>query len=176
MLPKWLRALLLLPLVAAGISGCANPNAAAPGVQTAAAAAPQAGFTPGEGGRVVSVREIAMRGGSRGSGMGQGTLMGGLLGGGAGATIGSSVAHTVGGGLIGAVLGVVGGAIIGTIVDRQGGNVGRGIEVVVQKDDGQTVTIAQQDDGDVQLGDRVTLVADQGGNAKAVRDTTRRSD
>ena len=46
----------------------------------------------------------------------------------------------------------------------------RGIEVTVQKDDGQQVKVAQYDDGDVQMGDRVQIVYDSHGVAKAVRD------
>ena len=53
---------------------------------------------------------------------------------------------------------------------------GRGIEVTVQKDDGQRVTIAQRDDGDVQMGDRVAIVYDRNGVAKAVRDAGYRQD
>ena len=37
---------------------------------------------------------------------------------------------------------------------------------------GQTVAIAQSDDGDVQMGDRVTIVTDRNGVARAVRDTS----
>ena len=80
-----------------------------------------------------------------------------------------------GGGLVGLLIGAVGGAIAGTIVDRQSG-VGRGIEVTVQKDVGGTVTVAQRDDGDVQLGDRVQVVTDRSGVARAVRDNSRRAD
>ena len=52
---------------------------------------------------------------------------------------------------------------------------GRGIEVTVERDDGQRVTIAQRDDGDIQLGDRVQIVEDRG-VARAVRDTSRTVD
>ena len=52
----------------------------------------------------------------------------------------------------------------------------RGIAVTVNKDDGQQVTIAQRDDGDVQMGDRVIIVYDNEGVARAVRDTGRRRD
>ena len=45
----------------------------------------------------------------------------------------------------------VGGAIAGTIADGQRAP-GRGIEVTVQRDDGQQVTVAQTDDGDIQNG------------------------
>ena len=48
--------------------------------------------------------------------------------------------------------------------------------MTVQKDDGQQVTIAQRDDGDVQMGDRVIIVYDRNGVARAVRDTGRRRD
>ena len=45
----------------------------------------------------------------------------------------------------------------------------------MQKDNGQQVTIAQHDDGDVQMGDRVAIVYDRNGVAKAVRDTSGRA-
>ena len=44
---------------------------------------------------------------------------------------------------------------------------------MVQRDDGQKITVAQRDDGDVQLGDRVQIVQDRQGVAKVVRDTSR---
>ena len=81
----------------------------------------------------------------------------------------------MGGGLVGLLLGSVGGAIAGTIADGQRSG-GRGIEVTVQRDDGQSVTVAQRDDGDVQLGDRVQIVQDGRGAARVVRDTTRNPD
>ncbi|NDH62015.1 MAG: hypothetical protein EBY18_10280, partial [Alphaproteobacteria bacterium] len=77
--------------------------------------------------------------------------------------------------LVGALLGAVGGAIAGSIIDGQQGT-GRGIEVVVQRDDGQKMTVAQRDDGDVQLGDRVQVVQDRQGVAKVVRDSSRTPD
>jgi outer membrane lipoprotein SlyB len=101
--------------------------------------------------------------------------MGGIIGGGVGATIGAITSQTVGGGLVGLLLGTVGGAIAGTIADGQRSG-GRGIEVTVQRDDGQSVTVAQRDDGDVQLGDRVQVVQDGRGVARVVRDTTRAPD
>ena len=53
---------------------------------------------------------------------------------------------------------------------------GRGIEVTVQKDDGRVVKVAQHDDGDVQLGDRVQIVQGRSGVAKVVRDNARTYD
>ncbi|WP_428662295.1 hypothetical protein [Reyranella sp.] len=134
---------------------------------------------PGETGRVVSINDVSLRGGGGGgSGPGNGTMIGGLLGGLGGIAIGASSGRGVGGGLIGGVLGAVGGAIAGTIIQNHTnvGGGGRGIEVTVQKDDGQTVTVAQRDDGDVQLGDRVQVVQGRGGVAKVVRDNSRQPD
>ena len=163
---------LLLPLVlAAGLGACAS-NAVQPGIVSSSApigsgayAGPPPGgptqvaySTPvGGSGRVVSIREI------------------GLAGAGAGATIGAITSNSVGGGVVGLLLGAVGGAIAGTIADGQRSG-GRGIEVTVQRDDGQSVTVAQRDDGDVQLGDRVQIVQDGRGTARVVRNTSRTPD
>jgi outer membrane lipoprotein SlyB len=139
----------------------------------------------GEAGRVVSIREVGLAGGGGGGGGmgGNGPLLGGLLGAGAGATIGAITSQTLGGGIVGAVIGLVGGAIAGTIASGNygsggpgGGYGGRGIEVTVQRDSGQQVTVAQRDDGDIQLGDRVQIVQNSQGVAQVVRDTSRSPD
>lgn len=126
----------------------------------------------GEQGRVVSVREVPLRGGS---GMNDGTLVGGGLGAAGGAAIGAATTNSVGGAVVGGLLGAVGGAIAGNIVGRNGSSQ-RGIEVTVQKDDGQTVTIAQADNGDVQMGDWVRVVQDRNGVPVVVRDQGVRRD
>jgi len=180
---------LLLPLVlAAGLGACAS-NAVQPGIVSSTApvyGGPASGPPPGTPtqvaystpvggqGRVVSIREVGLAG-AGGGGSGNGALMGGLLGAGAGATIGAITSNSVGGGVVGLLLGAVGGAIAGTIADGQRSG-GRGIEVTVQRDDGQSVTVAQRDDGDVQLGDRVQIVQDGRGTARVVRDTSRTPD
>lgn len=200
----WLRFLLLPLMLALGLGACAS-NAVQPGiVHTSSgpsgsypAAAPYPGSggpyyggqapantpsqgsvyaTPGSGdtGRVVSVREIPLQGAGGGGG-GSGAMWGGLIGAGGGATIGAITSNSLGGALVGALLGAVGGAIAGTIADG-GRGPGRGIEVVVQRDDGQRITIAQQDDGDVQLGDRVQIIQNRQGVAQAVRDPSVRQD
>jgi outer membrane lipoprotein SlyB len=169
MVAKWVRISFLPLLLVAGLAAC-DSGALQPGVvRTSGTAA----YT-GETGRVVSIQEARIRGGSQ-SGVSNGTLFGGgagLLG---GAILGGSISHSAGGALLGGLLGAVGGAIAGTAIDRNGGS-GRGIEVTVQKDDGQNVVIAQRDDGDVQLGDRVQIVTDRSGVAKAVRDNSRAPD
>lgn len=171
---------LLLPLMlAAGLGACAS-NAVQPGIVSTSAPAQTTAYgaaAVGGTGRVVSIREVAVQGagGGRYQGGGQGAMTGGLLGAAGGATIGAIVSNSVGGSLVGLLIGAVGGAIAGTIADGQQG-AGRGIEVTVQRDDGQNITVAQRDDGDVQLGDRVQIVQDQRGVARVVRDATRNPD
>jgi outer membrane lipoprotein SlyB len=167
----------LLPLVlAAGLSAC-DSGGVQPGIVNTSAAGPAAangyGSTVIGNGRVVSIREVGLKG--AGGGSGNGAMLGGLVGAAGGAAIGGATSNSIGGGLVGALLGAVGGAIAGSIVDRQSGT-GRGIEVVVQGDNGQKVTVAQRDDGDVQLGDRVQIVQDRQGVAKVVRDGSRAPD
>lgn len=172
MIGKWVR-LTLLPLaLAVGLAAC-DSGGVQPGIVNTSAAGPAMsnGTTvmPGGQGRVVSIREVGLKGQG---GSGNGALMGGLIGAAGGGALGGITSNSLGGGLVGALLGAVGGAIAGSIVDGQRGS-GRGIEVVVQRDDGQKVTVAQRDDGDVQLGDRVQIVQDRQGVAKVVRDGSR---
>ena len=100
--------------------------------------------------------------------MNDGTLIGGGVGAAGGAAIGAATTNSVGGAVVGGLLGAVGGAIAGTAIDR--GSSRRGIEVTVQTDAGGQIKVAQPDDGDVQTGDRVQIVYDRNGVAKAVRD------
>lgn len=177
MIGKWVRLTLLPLLLAAGLTACES-GGVQPGIVNTSAAGPAASngssVIPGSSGRVVSIREVGLKG-AGGGGSGQGALMGGLLGAAGGGAIGGITSNSIGGGLVGALLGAVGGAIAGSIADGQRGS-GRGIEVVVQRDDGQKTTVAQRDDGDVQLGDRVQIVQDRQGVAKVVRDGSRNPD
>jgi len=167
MFGRWLLGLLASLVLAATLGAC-NDNGVQPGVvQTSAA-----GGYRGETGRVVAIREVPLRGG--GSGMNDGTLIGGGVGAAGGAVAGAAIGGTAGSAVLGGVLGAVGGAIAGTAIDQNSAR--RGIEVVVQKDDGSQVTIAQRDDGDVQMGDRVVIVYNNNGVARAVRDTGYRRD
>ncbi|MDP1962186.1 MAG: hypothetical protein Q8K93_08295 [Reyranella sp.] len=165
-------AALAVSLVTA-LGACTQTGGASqPGYVNTSAANIYNGTYSGEQGRVMSIREVPLRGGS---GMNDGTLVGGGLGAAGGAAIGAATTNSVGGAVVGGLLGAVGGAIAGNIVGR-GSSSQRGIEVTVQKDDGQTVTIAQADNGDVQMGDRVRIVQDRDGAAVAVRDQGVRRD
>ncbi|MDP1967372.1 MAG: hypothetical protein Q8K93_34805 [Reyranella sp.] len=173
MIGNWVRFALLPLMLAVGLVAC-DSGGVQPGIVNTSAAGPAvtngSNVIPGSSGRVVSIREVGLRG-AGGGGSGQGALMGGLLGAAGGGAIGGFTSNSLGGGLVGALLGAVGGAIAGSIADGQRG-AGRGIEVVVQRDDGQKTTVAQRDDGDVQLGDRVQIVQDRQGVAKVVRDNS----
>lgn len=165
MFAKWLLGL-LLPLALATTLGACENQGVQPGVVQNAS-----GYR-GETGRVVSIREVPLRGQR---GMSNGTMVGGGLGAAGGAAIGAATTNSVGGAVVGGLLGAVAGGIAGTAVDQNSGS-RRGIEVTVRKDDGSRVTIAQPDDGDVQMGDRVVIVYDRNGVAKAVRDGSYRRD
>jgi outer membrane lipoprotein SlyB len=165
---------LLAPLALMATLGACESNGVQPGVVTTSSTASNNTYgnaVPADPGRVVAINEVNLAG-SGGGGSGRGPLMGGILGAGSGAAIGAATSRSVVGGLVGGVLGAVGGAILGTIFENNGGAMGggRGIEVTVQKDNGQTVRVAQRDDGDIQLGDRVQIVQGRNGVAKVVRD------
>ena len=167
MFGRWVLCVVVPLALLAGLTGC-NQGGAQPGVVNTSAAG---GFR-GETGRVIAIREVPVRRGN--TGVSDGTLIGGGLGAAGGAAIGAATTNSVGGAVVGGLLGAVAGGIAGTAIDQNATR--RGIEVTVQKDDGQRVTIAQVDDGDVQMGDRVAIVYDRNGVAKAVRDTNRRQD
>jgi outer membrane lipoprotein SlyB len=163
---KWVLGLLMPLALAATLGACDQNQSVQPGVVSS-----PAGYR-GETGRVVSIREVALRGRS---GLNNGTAIGGGLGAAGGAVAGAAIGHSGGSALLGGLLGAIGGGIAGTAIDQNGAG-RRGIEVTVQKDNGSRVTIAQPDDGDVQMGDRVVIVYDRNGVAKAVRDTGYRHD
>jgi len=153
--------------LALGVAACVDDNGVQPGVVNTASS----GFR-GESGRVMAIREVPVR--NNQSGVSNGTLIGGGVGAAGGAVAGAAIGGTAGSAVLGGVLGAVGGAIAGTAIDRN--STRRGIEVTVQKDDGETITIAQTDDGDVQMGDRVVIIHDRNGVARVVRDTSSRRD
>lgn len=177
-LDRMVRAALAAGLLAA-LGACSQTGGTAtPGyVNTSAASgynngaysnrAYNGGAYVGSQGRVMAIREVALRGST---GMNDGTLVGGGLGAAGGAAVGAATTNSVGGAVVGGLLGAVGGAIAGTAIGSNSGSSRRGIEVTVQQDDGRTVTIAQPDDGDVQMGDRVRIVQDRNGAAVAIRD------
>ena len=170
---NWLASLTVPAACLGGLGACTQTaGTTQPGYVNTSATNSYNGGYGGAQGRVMAIREVPLRGGS---GMNDGTLVGGGLGAAGGAAIGAATTNSVGGAVVGGLLGAVGGAIAGNIIGRNGSSQ-RGIEVTVQKDDGQTVTIAQVDNGDVQMGDRVRIVQDRNGVPVAVRDQGTRRD
>ncbi len=168
---KLLVGLVVPVLLAGGVGACTGSSGA---VQPGVVNTSSSGSTyRGETGRVVSIREVNVRGG-RGSGMNDGTMIGGGVGAVGGAIAGGAITNSVGGAVVGGLLGAVAGGVAGTAIDQNSGR--RGIEVTLQRDNGQRVTVAQADDGDIQMGDRAMIVYDRNGVAKVVRDTGYRRD
>jgi outer membrane lipoprotein SlyB len=164
MLGRWSLAVLASLVLVGTLTACDNG-----GVQPGVVQSPQGGYR-GEAGQVVAISEVPLRNGR--SGVNDGTLVGGGVGAAGGAIAGAAIGGNAGSAVLGGVLGAVGGAIAGTAIDQNATR--RGIEVTVRRDDGTTVTIAQPDNGDVQMGDRVIIVYNDRGVAKAVRDTSYR--
>jgi len=169
MFAKWLLGSMAPLMLVATLGACDQNQGVQPGVVQSASQ----GYR-GEAGRVISIREVPLKNAS-GTGVNDGTLIGGGVGAAGGAVAGAAIGGNAGSAILGGLLGAVGGAVAGTAIDRSRGG-GRGIEVTIQKDDGSNVTVAQKDDGDVQMGDRVVIVYDSKGVAKAVRDTSGRRD
>ena len=175
-----MKKIVLLPVaLAIGLSACAS-NGVQPGIVNGSSA--RGGYQNASApvsmgtGRVVSINEVQLAGTGGGSGSGNGPMSGGLIGGAGGAALGGVVGRgSLGGILIGGLLGAVGGAIAGASYDGHRGS-GRGIEVTVQREDGATMKVAQRDDGDIQLGDRVEIVQDSRGVARVVHDNSRAPD
>ena len=165
MFSRWMLAVLASLALAVTLGACDN------GVQQGVVQSAQGGYR-GEAGRVIAIRDVSLRNG--GSGMNDGTLVGGGVGAAGGAVAGAAIGGNAGSAVLGGVLGAIGGAVAGTAIDQNSAR--RGIEVTVRRDDGSTVTIAQADNGDVQMGDRVIIVYNDRGVAKAVRDTGSRRD
>ena len=112
---KWLLSLMVPAALAVSLGACNQTGGGTqPGIVNTSATA----STSGDSGRVVAIREVAVRGGS--SGMSNGTMVGGGLGAAGGTAIGAATtnsrrrrAWSV------ALLGAVGGAIAGTAIERR---------------------------------------------------------
>src|SRR4051812_3896014 len=167
MFGKWLFALLAPLALAVTLTAC-NEQGVQPGVVHTSAA----GGYRGEVGRVVSIRDVNLA--ERKRGVSDGTLIGGGVGAAGGAIAGAAIGGNAGSAVLGGVLGAVGGAIAGTAIDRN--STRQGTEVTVQKDDGTSVVIAQRDNGDIQMGDRIMIVYDANGVPSVARDPGRRRD
>ncbi len=111
-----------------------------------------------EYGQVVEVRQVQIEGTKSGVGALAGGAMGGALGSGIGRGSGSTIA-IVGG----AIAGAAAGAAAEEAVTKQ-----PGLEITVRMDSGQTLSLVQGMDPPVQVGDRVKLMRNPDGSARAI--------
>ncbi len=106
-----------------------------------------------ENGTVVSVKEVLIEGTKTPIGPAAGGVAGGVLG----STVGSGSGRTVA-----TVLGALAGAAAGTVAE-EGITRKQGLEIVVDKDSGQTIVVVQEADVMFSPGDRVRIIAGSNG-------------
>ena len=106
-----------------------------------------------EMGTVESVREVTIEGTKTPLGSAAGAVAGGILG----STVGSGSGKTVA-----TVAGALAGAAAGTAIE-EGITKKSGLEIIVRKDDGQTIVVVQEDDTVIAAGDRVKIIRSSDG-------------
>lgn len=102
-------------------------------------------------GRIVSVRPVTIQGESTSNGV-VGTVSGGVLGGVIGSTIGGGSGRSVA-----TAVGAVAGAVLGNKVEQTVDKTS-GVELVIQKEDGQRIAVVQKADPSFVPGARVQIV------------------
>jgi outer membrane lipoprotein SlyB len=111
-----------------------------------------------EYGEVVEVRQVLIEG----TKSGVGTVAGGVLGGALGSGIGRGAGTTIG---------VVGGAIAGGLAGsavEEAATKQPGVEVTIRMDTGKTIALVQGIDPPVFVGDRVRVLRNPDGSARAI--------
>jgi outer membrane lipoprotein SlyB len=111
-----------------------------------------------EYGEILEVRQVLIEG----TKSGMGTLAGGVLGGALGSGIGRGVGTTIG---------VVGGAIAGGVAGsavEEAATKQPGVEVTIRMDTGKTIALVQGIDPPVRAGDRVRVLRNPDGSARAI--------
>ncbi len=111
-----------------------------------------------EYGEVLEVRQVLIEG----TKSGVGTLAGGVLGGALGSGIGHGAGRT-----IGVVGGAIAGGLLGSAVE-EGVTKQPGVEVTIRMDTGQTIALVQGIDPPVYAGDRVRVLRNPDGSARAI--------
>jgi len=158
--PCSLGAFAIVALLAGGLAACDEPRPGAP-IHSGPATAAAGGVAAGSG------RIIGIQGGGGGSGGGT-TGVGAMGGAVTGGLLGAAVGHGKMGILTG-IAGALGGALLGNTLERSvSGGGGGTTDFIVERDDGQIVTIPQTGPTDLRTGDRVNIVNDRG-RARLVR-------
>ncbi|MBU1195632.1 MAG: glycine zipper 2TM domain-containing protein [Proteobacteria bacterium] len=138
----------LMAMVSIFVSGCASSRSGqvysrdeARQVQTV------------ETGIVESVKQVLIEGTKTPVGTAAGGVAGGVLG----STVGSGSGRT-----LATVFGALAGAAAGTVAE-EGITRKQGLEIVVKKDDGQTIVVVQEADMVINPGDRVRIITSSQG-------------
>jgi outer membrane lipoprotein SlyB len=111
-----------------------------------------------EYGEVVEVRQVLIEGTKSGLGALGGGALGGALGSGVGRGAGTTIA---------VVGGAIAGAVAGSVVE-EGATKQPGVEVTVRMDAGSTISLVQGVDPPVRAGDRVRILRNPDGSARAI--------
>ena len=111
-----------------------------------------------EYGEVLEVRQILIEGTKSGLGAVGGGALGGALGSGVGSGSGTTIA---------VVGGVIAGALAGSAVEESATKQ-PGVEITVRMDAGTTIALVQGMDPPVRAGDRVRIVRNPDGSARAI--------
>jgi outer membrane lipoprotein SlyB len=141
-----MKRLLVIPLLAAILAGCANP---APSGQVYSASQTQAEQIVRLG-TIESIRNVAIANPETGVGTVAGAALGGLGG--------SQIGHGNGSAAVG-ILGAVAGGVIGNRLENQA-NTRPGLEITVRLESGELRAITQLADEPFRPGDRVRLLTD----------------
>lgn len=111
-----------------------------------------------EYGEVIEVRQILIEGTKSGAGAVAGGVLGGALGSGIGRGAGTTIA---------VVGGAIAGAVAGSAVE-EGATKQPGVEVTIRMDTGKTIALVQGIDPPVRAGDRVRVLRNPDGSARAI--------
>lgn len=111
-----------------------------------------------EYGEVLEVRSILIEGTKTGAGTVGGGVLGGALGSGIGRGAGSTIA---------VVGGAIAGAVVGSAVE-EAATKQPGVEVTIRMDSGKTIALVQGIDPPVYAGDRVRVLRNPDGSARAI--------
>ncbi|MCD4719651.1 MAG: glycine zipper 2TM domain-containing protein [Desulfobacula sp.] len=143
--------ILLVVIIAAYVTGCASSRS---GEVYSRDQARQVQIV--ENGTVESVKEVTIEGTKTPIGIAAGGVAGGVLG----STIGSGSGKTVA-----VVLGALAGAAAGTLVE-EGITRKPALEIIVKKDNGQTLVVVQEADIMIAAGDRVRIITAADGTTR----------
>jgi len=107
-------------------------------------------------GTVLQIEEVLIEGSQSGAG----ALLGGALGAAAGHTIGGGTGRT-----LATVGGAVGGAVAGSAVEKKATNK-TGLEIMVELDNGEIISVVQEKDHVFAVGDRVRILKGPDGTTR----------